>query len=354
MVDGATDILPYWFKLIFLLELIAIPYFTTAQQFPLSQYYVSPINLNPALAGSSTQPLIIAQHRSQWNTSANSYPVSIASAIYPISQLYSPRVQTGGLGAALIRESTGMQGWLTHTEIQLAGAYNLPLDFRQKHVISLGISTSYLQRNLNVDNIRWGSQYDATAGYNPGIDPSVRLIRDRRGYMSAEAGIVWSYNSFKNILMSPWQWMSGLTISNMNRPDISFTDQAQSLPIAFTWHGGASYSKYYWKIHPQAMVMWQGANYHLNVGAYGQYQIRKTRPNQANTILIGGLWYRWGDAIAVSGGVLHQNLQFSLSADFARSPSPGYRSAGAAWEAAIVFTVPSKKSTHHRRSTPLI
>ncbi len=344
----------YWSRLILLLGLIASSHFASAQQIPLSQYYVSPINLNPALIGTSSQPLIIAQHRSQWNTSASSYPISIASATYPINQAYSSRIQTGGLGVAFIREAAGMQGWLTHTEVQLAGAYNLPLDFRQKHVISLGISTSYLQRALNVGNIRWGSQYDATVGFDPTVAPSVQLVRDRLGYMSAEAGIVWSYNSFKNTLLRPWQWMSGLTISNMNRPDVSFTDQAQPLPITLTWHGGASYSKYYWKVQPQAMVIWRQSSYHLNIGTYGQYQIRTTRPNQAKTVMIGGLWYRWGDAIAVSSGLLHRNIQISLSADFARYPSPGYRSAGAAWEAALVFTIPSKKSTHLRRSTPLI
>ncbi|MEO0332222.1 MAG: hypothetical protein AAF223_11150, partial [Bacteroidota bacterium] len=101
-------------------------------------------------------------------------------------------------------------------------------------------------------------------------------------------------------------------------------------------------------------VIWQESNYHLNIGVYGQYQIRKTKPTQTKTMVIGGLWYRWGDAIAVSSGLLHQGIQFALSADFSRYPSLDYRSTGTAWEASLVFTIPSKKSTHYQRSTPLI
>lgn len=353
MVNALATIPRCWHKLFLLLGLTAICSVTLAQQIPMSQYYVSPINTNAALVGSSTRPMVAVQHRSQWNTAAHRYPINIASAIYPIIRPYSPRIQTGGLGVAFVRAKAGVQGWLTHTEVQLAGAYNLPLDSHQKHVISLGIATSYLQQSLDFGSIRWGSQYDPNIGYNPSIDPSVRLVRDRLGYMSVEAGIVWSYNSFKNTLMSPWQWMSGLSISNVNRPNVSFTDQARPAPITFTWHGGASYSQYYWKIHPQAIVVWQQHNYHLSIGAYGQYRIR-TNKRRAESLLIGGLWYRWGDAIAVSGGVLHQGIQLAISADFSRNPGLDYYNAGTAWEVSLTFTVPSKKSSYHRRSTPLI
>mgnify|MGYP001791412609 CR=1 FL=1 len=320
----------------------------------MSQYYVSPININPALVGSSDLPLVTTQYRSQWNDFAYSYPINIASAIYPITQPYSPRIPVGGLGVAFVRERAGMQGWLTHTELQLAGAYNLPIDFRQKHVISLGLATSYLQRTLNFESIRWGSQYDATVGYDPSISSSVPVVRNRLGYFSADAGIVWSYNSFKNTLISPWEWTSGLTISHLNRPDVSFTDSEQQLPVTLTWHGSASYRKYYWKISPQALVLWQQSRYHINIGAYTQYQVRKNSPRQPKTVVMGGLWYRWGDAVALSGGLQHHNVQLACSVDFAQYPSLGYYSVGGAWEVSLVIMIPTKNSTYQRRSTPLI
>jgi hypothetical protein len=216
------------------------------------------------------------------------------------------------------------------------------------------VAANYLQRKISPGSSRWGSQYDATLGYDPSIAPSVTVVHNRLGYFSADAGIVWSYNSFKNTLMRPWEWISGLTISHLNRPNVSFTDLEQRLPVTLTWHGGASYRKYYWKISPQALVLWQQSRYHVNIGAYAQYQLRRTSPAQPKTILMGGLWYRWGDAIALSGGLQYRNLQLAGSVDFAQYPALGYYSNSEAWEFSLVFTIPTKKSSYQRRSTPLI
>jgi type IX secretion system PorP/SprF family membrane protein len=312
------------------------------------------MNLNPALVGESMHPFVTAQHRSQWGTYSNNYPINITSGVYPISEKYSGNINKGGLGLLLAREGAGMQGLLTHTELRFAGAYNLPLDYRQRHVVSLGIATGYQQRTIDLNKIQWGSQYDAELGYQPGRAPSVNIIRDRVGYVSAQAGLVWSYNSFKNTLLNRWQWTSGVAVSHLNQPNISFTDQKLELPTLVTWHGGATYTKYNWKIHPQAIVVWQQSSYHINVGAYMQYRVGRFGAQRPKTLLLGGLWYRWNDAIALSGGLLHRNIQIAFSLDFSHYPAINYTSAGEAWEVSIVYTIAAKKRNSRRRLTPLI
>lgn len=352
---GYTELLlSHILKVMLLITLIGSVNGGLAQQVPMSQYYVSPMNINPALVGSSTHPLVTTHHRSQWNTYAHRYPINIASAIYPIIQQYPTRMVKGGLGLKFSHEVAGLDGWLKNTELQIAGAYNLSLDYEQDHVISFGVATAYRQRNIDPEGLHWGSQYDHASGYDPSIIPSVSLIHQRLGYALVEAGAVWSYKAFKNRLLNPWQWLGGFAVAHMNRPDISFTDQMQRLPMLVRGHMGATYTKNQWKIHPQTLVLWQQSNYHLNLGAYAQYQLAYAERNSQKTLLLGGLWYRWNDAIAVSGGVSHRNIQMAFSMDFSRYPSLHYVSASYAWEASLVYVIKSAQQTTKKRFTPLI
>ncbi|MEQ9440605.1 MAG: PorP/SprF family type IX secretion system membrane protein [Cyclobacteriaceae bacterium] len=348
-----NNIASHTLKRLLLLIAIGLVKSSFAQQVPVSQYYVSPILINPALAGSSSHPLVTVHHRSQWSAYANAYPINIASVIYPIIQEYPRRINKGGLGLMCSHEAAGAQGWLTNTELRVAGAYNLPLDYQQHHIISLGVSTSYQQRSIDPGKIQWGSQYDDEQGYVSSIVPSVNVLRQRVGYVSVQAGAVWSYNTFKNQLLNPWQWSGGVAIAHMNQPNISFIDQAQPLPLLIKGHGGISYTKNNWKIHPQVMVLKQQSSYHVNVGAYYQYRVGYY-DQQQNTVLLGGLWYRWNDAIAASAGLKHRNIQLAFSVDFSQYPSIDYVSSGQAWEASIVYTIVHRKEIMKRRSTPLI
>jgi len=325
-----------------------------AQQVPLSQYYVSPLNMNPALVGCSTRPFISFHHRSQWNSFSNSYPINIASIVYPIVQKYPKKTYKGGVGLQLIREVAGMQGWLKNTGVHFAGAYNLPLDYKYKHVISLGVGAAYTQKNIQAEGLKWGSQYDQEHGYSSDITPSISLDQTRLGYFSAEAGIVWTYNTFKNRLLSPWQAQSGISVSNINRPNVSFTNSEEVIPMLLKWYAGVSYSKNNWKLHPQTLVMWRGKSYHFNFGAYAQYRVSYSDYKGSSTNLIGGLWYRWNDALAVSGGIQHHNIQIALSMDLSSHPTIDYLSTGQAWEASVVYTILNKKQNVGRRFTPLI
>ena len=325
-----------------------------AQQVPLSQYFVSPVQMNPALVGSSSHPLLIIHHRSQWNSFANNYPINIASFIYPIIREYPRRFNQGGLGITLMREVNGIEGWLTSTEIQFSGAYNLPIDFEQRHVLSFGVATAYRQKTIEPGKIQWGSQYDSDLGYVSSITPSVTLLNQQIGYASVQAGMVWSYNTFKNQLLNSWQWTSGITIAQMNRPNASFTNLERRLPILLKWYGGASYTQYNWKINPQLLLLKQEEKLYANIGSYVEYRVGYNERTQQNTLLMGGIWYRWNDAVAISGGIVHRNIQVALSVDFSQYPTFDYVSVGNAWEASIVYTIASKRKTTKRRSTPLI
>lgn len=325
-----------------------------AQEVPLSQYFASPVQMNPALVGSSSHPLVIVHHRSQLNSFTNNSPINIASFIYPIIRKYPRRFNQGGLGLTLLREVNGIEGWLTSNEIQVSGAYNLPINFKQRHVLSFGVATAYRQRSIEPGKIQWGSQYDSDLGYVSSITPSVTLLNQRIGYASMQAGMIWSYNTFKNQLLNAWQWTSGVTVAQMNRPNASFTSLERRLPISIKWYGGASYTHYNWKINPQILILKQEKVLFANIGSYLEYRLGYHEATQQNTLLMGGLWYRWNDAFAVSGGIVHRHIQFALSVDFSQYPTFDHVSPGNAWEASIVYTITNHTITTKRRSTPLI
>lgn len=323
---------------------------STAQTVPMSQYHVSPIYVNPALVGSVRFPSFSFHHRSQWNNYSNSLPISIASVVYPIIQKYPRRFTRGGVGLMCAREVAGMKGWLSKTDLRFAAAYNLPVGNKLDHVISMGVSAGYVKQRIEPRGVQWGSQYDADLGYVSSATPSVNFVSSQVNYATVEAGVIWSYHTYKNRLLNPWQLTSGLTVSNMNRPNISFTGNEQRLSWLMKWYGGASYYTSNWKISPQALVLWNKTRSHISLGAYSQYRVS----NEPNLALLGGLWYRWKDAVAVSGGVLHRNIQIALSVDLARNPTINYFTTGHAWEASLVYKLTDRKPGPSRRSIPLI
>ena len=66
-------------KLIFIFLFLILSYCIRAQDIHFSQYYASPLNLNPAFAGTATCARMILNFRNQWPSLAGDYVTYSAS-----------------------------------------------------------------------------------------------------------------------------------------------------------------------------------------------------------------------------------------------------------------------------------
>ncbi len=131
-----------------------------AQQDPqMSQFYAAPLFINPAMAGGSMRPRVMANYRNQWPSLTANYSTALFSADYYVDRFNS------GFGVLLMNDSQGL-GRLKTTEAALQ--YSYQLKFNEENSLRLGIQGSYVNIGLDTRGLTFGDQFSsapATRGF---------------------------------------------------------------------------------------------------------------------------------------------------------------------------------------------
>ncbi|MBK8671229.1 MAG: type IX secretion system membrane protein PorP/SprF [Saprospiraceae bacterium] len=277
-----------------------------------SQFYNAHLQLNAAMAGNTRGPLIQMNYRNQWPGLGNIYTTYSVSYDQYISKLKS------GLGFILLTDNAG-DGVLRSTG--LTGFYSYRVRVRDEIYIKGGIEAGFVNMSLDWNKLQFGDAIDPSVGpISPGGTPfpSQESIpgSTKKNYLNIGAGAV---------LYNP-KYYVGLSLKNLNTPDISFlngenggSSAALALPVRITLHGGTQILLKKGNknteptfISPNAIFLRQSGYNQLNLGAY--LSVDKIQ---------GGLWYRHslynGDALITSFGVKKDFLKITYSFDLTLS-----------------------------------
>lgn len=323
-----------------------------------SQYYFSPMNVNPALLGAQPHLTAGLQHRAQWRNLAHPHRASLLLIVKPVAAPQVPDQQRGGIGLTLVNESLGTALFYRSTEINLGAAYNLNLDRAYTHQLSFGLQGGYTQRRLDAGQLRWGSQYDPTIGYNPEHAPSLGTLNERVGFATFRAGLVYHYNPSRELLLHRISGFAGFSVSNLNRPHSSFsaTDPRREARVLRAHSGLEIPLSMSVRLLPQVLVAYQDAQrHHVNVGTYVHYRFaRSPLPDDEALRLMAGAWYRWQDAWVGSAGVAYRQYQLAVSYDFNTQPVAVGAFRGGAFEVSLAYRWLNRKFRRRNFSTPMI
>lgn len=342
----------------FLLFAVALPTGIQAQNPYFSQYYASPLYLNPALSGANREISFGVNHRSQWNSNDSPYEISQFSLLYPLLTKGARQDHLGGLGFSIFRDISGDGGILKSLGISAGGSYRISLD--ENATILLGLQGGVIQKSVDFSNLRWGSQYDNIIGYDDRLAPSVGDFKENTLFPVFDAGIFWHYakhaNSY-NLASRSWAIFSGFTASNINQPDESFLKDGESkLPMMFKLHGGVDIRKSRnLKISPSYLLMYQNGNKQYNLGTYITYSFISDAYGRNPKVfdLQIGAWHRIKDSFIFMAGGSGRSFALGLSYDI-NATSMRYNNLGkSAVEISIKYKI--KKGNEIRRfSTPLM
>ena len=113
-----------------------------------SQFFSSPLTLNPANAGIFDGDLrAIVNYRNQWSSISKSYATSAASLDFPILREMGGGMF--GLGVNFSKDGSG-DSKLSTTNFALSVAYHLDISGGQNnHYLSLGFQAGAIQRSIN-------------------------------------------------------------------------------------------------------------------------------------------------------------------------------------------------------------
>lgn len=349
-----------------------LPTSSQAQDAHFSQYYASPVYLNPALTGLESNITFSSNFRTQWSSIIVPYNTTQMSIIYPLKSKSKGYFHYGGAGISFYNDKAGDAIFKT-TGVSLSGAYNLLLSNTGFQKVTFGMKVGFIQKKLDnkSENLKWGAEYDPfdpVDGYtdNSTFSEDVGKVT----FPDISAGVFWHYNAVKNYSYSSVSAFSGLSLEHINNPEQSFIDTTivSKLPLLYKYHGGLEINmKEKISVSPNLLVMYQNQIYQINVGMYLSYRLEEgNKGNKGNrgesragkspldlgvNEIIFGTWYRYRDAFIFLIGINNPWFTVGLSYDLNSSSLKTNTQGTGAYEISLSMRLVKEKEIKHY-STP--
>lgn len=337
-----------FFSLLFIAFCLTIPS-AIAQSIIFSQYYFSPSNLNPALAGLEKDLFFGINHRSQWRDLTIPYNASLFTFTCPFFTAKPKLYHAGGVALSLSQETAGSNQLYRSFRGQLSAAYNLRLDYKSRNILAFGLQGGLVRNSINDSHLQWGTQYNKLIGYDAGISPSLGQLNDRITYPAFSTGIAWHHRAGKphshDINKRKYSGFLGVSVANLNRPNIAhFTTYTSRTPLIYTAHGGIEHQIRNIQLSYHALWIKADNAYHFNFGTYITYGLENFNHSSFNSLsLLFGSWYRVQDAFVLSMGLQTKRLSTVISYDFNKKINAADNTlSGGAYEVSVSYRIPGK------------
>ncbi|MCS7003919.1 MAG: type IX secretion system membrane protein PorP/SprF [Cytophagales bacterium] len=254
--------------------LCLVSYISFGQDAQFTQFYATPLYLNPAFAGSTQQARAIVAYRNQWAQLDANFVTTLASydhylERYNISLGFLARNDQQG-----IRSST-----LQNNEISAIGGYYVA--FNKKYQMSFGLQIGMVSRNLNYSNLLFARQFNSlTNQFDKNMPSGESFASERVNFADFSTGTVFYSHNF---------WI-GFSAHHLTQPNQSFLSLTDRLPLKGSLHGGYVLALHKKTIfHPSIRrylipafhYKFQGQSDQMSLGAYAIIQ----------PVLVG-MWYR--------------------------------------------------------------
>ncbi|MCM5527474.1 PorP/SprF family type IX secretion system membrane protein [Parasegetibacter sp. NRK P23] len=275
-----------------------------------SQFFVSPLTLNPALTGKFNGGYRIAgNYRNQWPTISNAFKTGTASIDLPILTNRISEIDRWGVGVLALTDKSG-NGILNNNYLSLSTAYHKGLDEDGYHQLGVGFQGTYAQSRLDGTKLNLGDELDANGTWtSPTQDPLNNVVFNKN-YFDLAAGI------FYNGATSDWNnFYFGISMYHINKPKESFTDALFYLNPRVTVQAGGYFPlSETANLHLSAMHSNQASA--RNTVAGGAVEFLLNQDEYAPVSMYAGAWLRLKDAVIPYVGLeINNEWRFGLSYD---------------------------------------
>jgi type IX secretion system PorP/SprF family membrane protein len=205
-----------------------------AQDPNFSQFFVSPLTLNPALTGKFDGTVRLAgNYRNQWPTINNAFTTYTVSADAGILKGKIAENDVFGVGLMAFSDKSG-NGVLQNNIISFSTSYHKSLDENGTNQIGLGFQGSYVSKRLNVVGLNFEDMLRADGFTGVTTEDFSSKNKLTVSYVDVNAGALYSgtTNGDNNIYF-------GVSMYHINRHKESFNNGEYFLQPRVTVHGGA-------------------------------------------------------------------------------------------------------------------
>ncbi len=284
-----------------------------AQDLHFSQFFNSPLTTNPANTGfiPDADYRIGAHYRNQYS-SIMAVPYKTIS-IYGDAQVFRDKFESGwiGLGGVILRDVAG-SGSLTSTKAYASISYHQQLG--NSSLLTAGFNLGWANKRIDQSKLTFPDQFDGKFFDNNKVPTSVILNNNNVSYFDVQAGMNYAYFPTENIYVN-----AGYSIHHINQPRESFLEASDDSIRVDMRHIGFLNAIVKLNdniiINPNAYFTTQAKAKELVLGMNASYNLSGDGEKQ----LIGGLYYRLGDAVVPMIGFELKNVRFTFSYDVTTS-----------------------------------
>jgi len=311
-----------------------------AQDFHLSQYWASPLNLNPALTGVFDDNVrLAANYRNQWfsYTSFTTYAASVDA------NLFRNKLNGNILGAGIgFYQDVEDDGAFKNTGVNLSLAYNQKISSRKlDHYIGFGLQGAFYQKQINLNNLVYGNLFEI----NQNTDPIDALNYNNTSLFDFNIGI----NYFVNI-QDRHSISIGLSSYHIAEPNVSFDNSNDDLlyrKFSTNFSAKINLKNDIVSIIPIFLFQKQGPHTELDFGSYIKFLVNE----QNNTAFYIGGQYRLSayeqanfgsDAFILGVRAEFQNIDLGFSYDITVSNLRNASNFMGGPELYLIYTIPTK------------
>ena len=297
-----------------------LPFFSIAQDIHFSQFNMSPLTLNPALAGAKHDMQATFNYKDQWQSVASPYKTMAFSYDMRLNKKKSGKgFLAAGVNFFSDRAGDAKMGT---TQADFSLAYHVHLG--TSSTLGAAMQAGFMQRSLSASALQWGNQYDGTM-YNSSISTGEPgSISSSKSFADFGAGLLWNYNNqsgAKNVTDNhDVKFHFGISFYHLSQPNYSFYGtKDEMLYMKTVVHGGAILGVPNTNIAfaPSFMYYRQGPAQEILAGTYLRYMVRQdskyTGFKEGAAISFGG-FLRAKDAAIL--GVLFEYSHYALGVSY--------------------------------------
>ena len=305
-----------------------------AQDPHFSQFFSSPLTLNPAFTGKFDGLWrLAANHRDQWPSIPKAYVTTSTSIDFPILKRIIPEGDVFGVGVSALTDASA-NNTLKLNYGSVSMSYHKALDENNYNTIGAGFQGTYSSMALDISKLTFEDELQqngfapGTSGEYIGINP---LTGKNKNYFEVNAGVLYSGSS-----NGENNYYFGVSMYHINRPKVSFKDKNWYLSNRLTIHGGGSFPiSDVVSVNVSVIEQLQNKASETVLGAALSLSANGDKTNPTNVYI--GSWLRLNDALIPYLGLEIGSLRFGASYDVTISSLKAATGAKGGSEFSIIY-----------------
>lgn len=305
-----------------------MPTYTKAQDLHFSQFMNNPLLTNPANTGFNPDfdYRIGSSYRNQWWGLPVPYKTM---SLWGDVQVMRDKFNKGwlGVGGVLLRDVAGA-GNLTSTKAYGSIAWHQELGINS--LLSAGFNVGFASKRIDIANFTWENQWNGKF-FDANLNSGEAFAFSQIGYLDLQAGLNYAWFPSDKLYIN-----AGVSMMHLNNPKESFFNDALSnnrVPARYNSFINASIKlDDQWIINPNVYYSYQSGSSELVGGMMAQYNLGEYGEQQ----VIGGAYFRAGDAAIAMIGMQWKDVRLTVSYDATTSAVKRFNNGNGALEFSLI------------------